>query len=161
MSQCSKCGANNRTGAAFCRFCGNQLSYRTPVRRQAPTGGWLTIEQVMAHKPRQWAFLGAILALVGSFAPWSSETVSVLGIDVGSTISEAPQAMLIALAAVTGGVFVFLATGGRALMVIGAVVLASVVLFGLNAMDSNPAIGLLLTGVGGGGIMYGGYRTRL
>jgi len=115
----------------------------------------------MAHKPRQWALLGSILALVGSFAPWSSDSVSVLGITVGTSVSEAPQAMLIALAALAAAVFVFLTTGGRALMVIGGVVLAAVVLFGLNAMGSNPAIGLLLTAVGGGGILYGGYRTRV
>ena len=161
MSLCSNCGANNRSGAAYCRFCGRPLTSRHVSAPPPPVGGvWLSIEQVMAHKPRQWSLLGAFLTLVGSFAPWTSGAMSILGVGMGSMLSDAPQAMLLALLALTAGVLVFLATGGRALMVIGGVVLAIVVMFGLQAMNATPAIGLLLTAVGGGGIMYGGYRTR-
>ena len=162
MSLCSRCGTQNRPGASFCRYCGANL--QTGRRGQVELGGprpWLGIEQVIYDRYRQWGLWGGLLAFLGSFSPWAQESISFLGFEVGSASAGPPQAMLIGVVTLLAIVLTFHRAAGTAVMVIGGVVVASVVMFALGASSAHPSWGLILCAVGGGMLVYSGYHTRV
>jgi hypothetical protein len=113
----------------------------------------------MIHEPtRQLGGAGAFLVFVGGFLPWAGHSVSILGFEVGSYSTGAPQAMGLAVLVVFACVLLFHRRGGLPFMIVGCTIGVVVLLFALANASASPGLGLVVTGVGAGLMVYAGYR---
>ena len=154
MTQCPRCNTVNDPYARFCKRCGAQ--FVSEIRRGAHL--WLRLDDVIHDPIRQLGAAGAFLAFIGGFLPWAGASVSMLGVEVGSYSTGAPQAMGLAILVVFACAILFHRRGGLGFMVVGCIIGLMVLLFALANASSSPALGLVVTAAGAGLMIYAGYR---
>ena len=166
MPACPSCGYNAPSGARFCRECGAALpppSLKERDLRNAPRDpDWIGLDDVIYTRDKRFGGIGALLAFFGSFAPWSSASLSLWGWQVGSFGMHSPQAWLTAMIALAAAVFLFRQRSGSVVLVAGIVLAGWAVLFALTSLtgSNSPSWGVLLTAAGGGLLAYSGHLTN-
>jgi hypothetical protein len=122
---------------------------------------WLTFNQVTASPYRRAAGAGAILALLGAFSPWAVSGISLFGlVELGSISINAPQAGIIGLFSILGGIAVFHWRGATALLISGIVIAGFVVIFAAGYGSVHVALGWVLSAAGAGLMIYAGYQLN-
>lgn len=160
MSFCSECGSELSEEVKFCPNCGasNQVGVERPQYYTQPGTGrdWLKFDDVINDKDRRLGAIGALLAFLAAFCPWTTHSgfLGMVSYGVGS-----PFAWLVALAAIAAAVFLFRHESGSAVMAIGIVIGAFALLSLIMAFGGHrsPALGVLLALAGAGLVAYSGH----
>ena len=169
MPTCSKCGRAATAEARFCANCGSAIAAgarlperRLPTSRTSAPPEWATLDEVIYTRDKRPGAIGALLALFGSFAPWTSASMSLWGMELGSYHVGSPQAWLVALVAAAAAVFLFRKQSGSVVLALGVALGAWAILFALTTLSnqSSPSWGVLLTIVGGALLAYSGNMTN-
>lgn len=167
MSFCDECGNQLSTGAKFCSNCGTSTmvdgEQQAPYQSQYASQEWLRLDDVINNRERRLGAIGALLAFLGGFCPWSTVNLPFYGYVGGSYGIGSPLSWLAALGAIAAAIFLFRLGSGSIVMVIGIGIAALAVLSALMSMGGqvSPSWGVLLTLAGGGLLGYSGYLTRL
>ena len=160
MIGCSRCGIANNDLARFCKRCGTPLGVGVPPRRIVSPYMWLKMDEVIHDQSRSIGLLGAVLSFIGGFLPWAGGSVGFMGVQVASFTTGAPAAAGLALFSAVAGLLLFHRRAGLGVLIVGIIVGMSALLFLLSNANSTPALGLIVSIVGAGMIVYSGYQIR-